>query len=1559
MAFVIKYTTTDNQITTTILSPVRHTFNDGVGTMVFNDAVTSIGSGCFGSNVKTIAFANGLETISAYAFEKLTSLETVYFPSTIKTLGAHCFNSTKLTKIICYATTAPTIYYFNVVGSTGVLYHPDGSDYSSFFNTRIALPSGWTEASTSDIEAPDLSVTKNTPTLEVTTDIKENYVTVTATTDSDGTITLYVDGTLNTTLESGVAKNIELPIGNHTLYVTVSETETYKPITSENYAVNILHAANLRYVSCKYDNGIYTFTIESDSDGAVSLYADGVLKSTVTEVYGSATLTLDTSNNSYNTVQFKQSPTDYYRAEETNEITFTKLTIGEPEVIVKNEIYTIKVPFTTTSVQQINVYVNGDYVTQTWETDSNGNKYFVYNTKYKGTYSIKGVIEGTESETGFETSEVTATIPKSIWSPAINKIENGEVIFSHSNYRQIHIASTVLDLSKIKVKVYNGSGDITNYTISYIDSSSYYVQIYIPDASSIYYTIEYEGDDNFLPYFYRSEEYSVTDSDYELPTWKISPANKETGTNVYTQNSLVSFAATMSDPSAKIYYNLQRDGSLDNLLPSDKRTGEYGQEITYVFTEKGKHILFASLLDTYGEYPDNTIAYIFNVVDPVYYDFEWDVRKTTLDTNYIKVNYSVTVPGHQIERYVFKVDDNVISGITDNSYIAEDHCQISITAYALDGVPTTYPTFDPFEGLVLSTMAFRKSNIKVGKKEATGLTSLVFFGKELFKPDITISDLETDVDWIHLDKINYEKTGTHTNISTGHVTFIWNYVLYFNVDAYDGNTHRVGHIQQKGKYATDNNRITVTQHADAVVTIKPDSFSVNYEAQTVTSKISASNAFDITVQSNNDWIEATLSGDTITYNIAKNPSFKNNRSGSVTVSYKDELDVSHTIDITIQQTYNDTCSLEFNSDLYNVGYNSGSFNAVATCHHVKNITNVSIASSWVTLSSPTDLPLSVNDNDKVTFVFNYNDNEYASRTTNITFTFTDANDESHTATIKVKQPEVPGSTITIVPDTHTVSANKSQVVTSTVNAKNTTDLTCSSDSNWAVPTLSGNNISVAVAKDDSNVTRQAIIQVSGKNALGNTVSSSLKIIQKVKAKTNIRISTEGELKLENTIKIKVESNNKTSKFTVNVDGTSIGDCKSGEYIEYKLTKAGDVLINVFCVESDTYLAVSENLTINVDKLESTLSLTITGVKKTHNRLSIIATSNNQKGAISIYANDVKLGTTTSGKGIAWTPTTAGIYTIKAEITETTNYNSATLIKTVNIVDRDIILFTVTGTFQQYKPLTITLDTLTDGIVYFSDGENLIGACSDKKTVMYTPTKTGNITISAKCYETEYWDADTEAQTHNIAPTILPPSSGGTETPDYPGTSDGAVFANGTIITDVSGSTIEYGYGVLPNVYFTKEFDTNVGNYGIDLEFEVTGNNCKIIEGDSFGVSCHNGVFTIRCKSQTIETKLEPDTIAKISMHVFANNGYTKIFVNGTEYKQDGIISYADNESINIYGSTLNNTIHYVNVVNTRCRPVLNRHSYEFCTVNGEFAIYDQFDGTYMKSSQDGCTLKSK
>jgi hypothetical protein len=133
----------DDAFNTSVMS---HEFVDGVGTITFNEDVTSIGDDAFldCSSLTSITIPDSVISIGNSVFENCWNLTSITIGSGVTSIGNSAFyDCSSLTSITCYATTAPTLNntFSSLYSNDGILYYPSGSDYSSWLSE---LGSNWT-----------------------------------------------------------------------------------------------------------------------------------------------------------------------------------------------------------------------------------------------------------------------------------------------------------------------------------------------------------------------------------------------------------------------------------------------------------------------------------------------------------------------------------------------------------------------------------------------------------------------------------------------------------------------------------------------------------------------------------------------------------------------------------------------------------------------------------------------------------------------------------------------------------------------------------------------------------------------------------------------------------------------------------------------------------------------------------------------------------------------------------------------------------------------------------------------------------------------------------------------------------------------------------------------------------------------------------------------------------------------------------------------------------------------------------------------------------------------
>ena len=101
-------------------------------------------------SLTSVTLSNTIYSIPTSCFGGCDKLTSIVLPASIVSIGQTAFlGCSALTSITCYATTAPSVNhsFYSKTSSfpeNGVLRVPVGSDYSSWFNGYVGLPSGWT-----------------------------------------------------------------------------------------------------------------------------------------------------------------------------------------------------------------------------------------------------------------------------------------------------------------------------------------------------------------------------------------------------------------------------------------------------------------------------------------------------------------------------------------------------------------------------------------------------------------------------------------------------------------------------------------------------------------------------------------------------------------------------------------------------------------------------------------------------------------------------------------------------------------------------------------------------------------------------------------------------------------------------------------------------------------------------------------------------------------------------------------------------------------------------------------------------------------------------------------------------------------------------------------------------------------------------------------------------------------------------------------------------------------------------------------------------------------------
>ncbi|WP_296800577.1 Ig-like domain-containing protein [uncultured Methanobrevibacter sp.] len=250
---------------------------------------------------------------------------------------------------------------------------------------------------------------------------------------------------------------------------------------------------------------------------------------------------------------------------------------------------------------------------------------------------------------------------------------------------------------------------------------------------------------------------------------------------------------------------------------------------------------------------------------------------------------------------------------------------------------------------------------------------------------------------------------------------------------------------------------------------------------------------------------------------------------------------------------------------------------------------------------------------------------------------------------------------------------------------------------------------------------------------------------------NITITFEGNKNYEKTtktIKIKVDMANSTVNIgssvldygnSLNITANATGakgitakidgkDAKVNGYtIEIPVLNAGSHTLTVTTIPEENYNAVTENATITVRKLNSTL--TVNNV--TFDYKSIGSTTVTFTGATGVNAtvlNQYQANVTVNGTNITISNLNAGKYTLQVTTIAEDNYNPVTKTAsiTVNKLKTTLNAKSIATVYNVNKNLVITLKDSKGNAI---SGANITVQLKDTKT--YTTNKNGQITVPTK------------------------------------------------------------------------------------------------------------------------------------------------------------------------------------------------------------------------------------
>ena len=250
---------------------------------------------------------------------------------------------------------------------------------------------------------------------------------------------------------------------------------------------------------------------------------------------------------------------------------------------------------------------------------------------------------------------------------------------------------------------------------------------------------------------------------------------------------------------------------------------------------------------------------------------------------------------------------------------------------------------------------------------------------------------------------------------------------------------------------------------------------------------------------------------------------------------------------------------------------------------------------------------------------------------------------------------------------------------------------------------------------------------------------------------NVTITFEGNKNYEKTtktIKVKVNMANSTVNIgssvldygnSLNITADTTGakgitakidgkDAKVNGYtIEIPVLNAGSYTLTVTTIPEENYNAVTENATITVRKLNSTL--TVNNVTFDYKSIGfIVVTFTGATGVNATVLNQYQANVTVNGTNITISNLNAGKYTLQVTTIAEENYNPITKTAsiTVNKLKTALSAKSIATVYNVNKNLVITLKDSKGNAI---SGANITVQLKDTKT--YTTNKNGQITVPTK------------------------------------------------------------------------------------------------------------------------------------------------------------------------------------------------------------------------------------
>ena len=295
---IIKYYTDDNKARAIFNSSYKdesgnaltvvsngYVESEGCCVITLSGELSTIDNFLFKNNtggVTSVIFPEGLKNISNHCLFEIGGLKTVEFPTTIEKIGQNTFSScSSLKKLVFNGTVPPNAYCaFSGFGSNGVLYRPSGADYSTVLNGAdpdnpgAYVPNhnklsnyGWVERVIGKELIETTLLVNDLPTSIGV----GRYVDIRPVTNSDGVISIILNGEEVGTVNSGDTYSLQIPKeGTNKILIKIEVTDSYTYYANEYTIIGIETSLDFTVEgNPNYEGNELSITPTTNSDGSI------------------------------------------------------------------------------------------------------------------------------------------------------------------------------------------------------------------------------------------------------------------------------------------------------------------------------------------------------------------------------------------------------------------------------------------------------------------------------------------------------------------------------------------------------------------------------------------------------------------------------------------------------------------------------------------------------------------------------------------------------------------------------------------------------------------------------------------------------------------------------------------------------------------------------------------------------------------------------------------------------------------------------------------------------------------------------------------------------------------------------------------------------------------------------------------------------------------------------------------------------------------------------------------------------------------------------------------